>query len=282
MIPWLVVAYTLLVLCASLLGGMLPLLVRFTHARMQFAVSFVAGVMLGVGFLHMLPHALRETHDARLTMLWVLVGFLITFFVQRFLLVHQHVTPDEAADAHAHHHGEASQHLCEGHHHPGDHDHDLLAEPFTWSGAAAGLALHSLISGIALAAAYESQRKLHPWAGAATFLAIVIHKPFDALTIITLMTAGGWPKRWCHVANGLFSLAIPVGVLVFYGSWFGLGGDQTRWLGYALSLSAGTFLCIAASDLLPEMQFHSHHRGELSLWLLGGVGLAYLIEYFTG
>lgn len=38
----------------------------------------------------------------------------------------------------------------------------------------------------------------------------------------------------------------------------------------ALSFSAGTFLCIALSDLLPELQFHSHDRFKLSVALLAG------------
>ena len=43
--------------------------------------------------------------------------------------------------------------------------------------------------------------------------------------------------------------------------------------GVALAFSAGTFLCIALSDLLPELQFHSHDRLKLSLALLAGFGL---------
>jgi zinc and cadmium transporter len=41
----------------------------------------------------------------------------------------------------------------------------------------------------------------------------------------------------------------------------------------ALAFSAGTFLCIALSDLLPELQFHEHDRLKLSLALLGGFAL---------
>ena len=40
-----------------------------------------------------------------------------------------------------------------------------------------------------------------------------------------------------------------------------------------LAFSAGTFLCIALSDLLPELQFHRHDRIKLSAALLLGFGL---------
>jgi zinc and cadmium transporter len=40
-------------------------------------------------------------------------------------------------------------------------------------------------------------------------------------------------------------------------------------------LSAGVFICISLSDLLPEVQFHSHDRARLTIALLAGVIAAY-------
>ena len=53
-------------------------------------------------------------------------------------------------------------------------------------------------------------------------------------------------------------------------------------LGTALAFSAGTFLCIAAADLLPELQFHSHDRVKLSAALLAGIALAVLFGALEG
>ena len=52
--------YCALILVASIIGGMIPVWFQLTHRWMQIAVSFVAGVMLGIGVLHMLPHALMD------------------------------------------------------------------------------------------------------------------------------------------------------------------------------------------------------------------------------
>jgi zinc and cadmium transporter len=227
----------------------------------------------------MLPHA-TQLLEPRLAMVWVLVGFLLMFFIQRYLVVHQHVAP---------HGRSASEHACgesdEVHHHAHEdfqsgQQFELMASKSSWSGAALGLLLHSLLNGVALAATFEAQAK-HVWAGGATFIAIFVHKPFDALTITTLMAAGGWSKRACHLINGLFSLAIPAGVAMFYLGFGKLAGQQTTVLGCSLGLSAGVFLCLAASDLLPEMHFHVHDRSALSIWLLAGVGLAYVMEFFA-
>jgi zinc and cadmium transporter len=103
-----------------------------------------------------------------------------------------------------------------------------------------------------------------------------VHKPFDSLTIATLLSTEGWSKKACHIVNLLFALAVPVGVATFY---MGLrfGAHQQTVLGGALGVSAGVFVCIAASDLLPEMHFHAHDRGKLSFWLLAGIALAYVV-----
>jgi zinc and cadmium transporter len=49
-----------------------------------------------------------------------------------------------------------------------------------------------------------------------------------------------------------------------------------RWyVACALAFSAGTFLCISLSDLLPELQFHQHDRVKLSAALLLGLAVAH-------
>jgi len=50
--------YSLVIIAASVAGGLVPILVRLTHRRLQLATSAIAGFMLGVALLHLLPHAL--------------------------------------------------------------------------------------------------------------------------------------------------------------------------------------------------------------------------------
>ena len=44
-------------------------------------------------------------------------------------------------------------------------------------------------------------------------------------------------------------------------------------------MSAGVFICISLSDLLPEVQFHSHDRLKLSAALLLGIVTAWAIGF---
>jgi zinc and cadmium transporter len=111
-------------------------------------------------------------------------------------------------------------------------------------------------------------------AGFGVLLATLVHKPADALTISTLMVQGGSARWLVHLINFGFGLMIPAGVALFVMSASGFTpGAASSITARALSFSAGTFLCIALSDLLPELQFHSHDRLKLSLALLAGVGL---------
>jgi zinc and cadmium transporter len=288
----LLIIYCAFILAASLAGGWIPLLVRLTHIRMQVATSFVAGLMLGVGLLHLMPHAWMRLRSIDHTAWWLLAGFLVMFFTQRFFQFHHHDVPN-AENGGSHSHTHSHEHAAQGHHHHShghghghSHDHgeadvslaERSARNLTWGGAALGLTLHTLIDGIALAASVENDLRAGSpglLLGFGTFLVIILHKPFDAMAIATLMAARGQSRSARHLVNGMFALVIPVGVLVFQLGARQLGGND--FLGAALAFAAGTFLCIAASDLLPELQFHSHDRVKLSVALIAGLSLALAI-----
>ncbi len=271
--------YCVFILLASLLGGMIPLWIKLTHRWMEVAVSFVAGIMLGVALLHLLPHAImsaftlpaaQQLPAVMQLMLWVVVGFLIMFFVERFFCFHHHEVPDSSGAAFVeeanHQHGAD----CDQHPHS-DHVHDL-----TWSGAAVGLTLHSVLGGIALAASVAHGHNTAGVAGLGTFLVIFLHKPFDAMTLGTLMAKSRWSLATRSLVNGLFALAIPLGAVLFHLGLSASTGSGSPLIPPALSFSAGVFLCIAMSDLLPELQFHHHDRLKLSAALILGLAVAYL------
>ncbi len=271
------VATCLAVLVASVLGGIVPLATVLNHTRLQVYLSFSAGTMLGAAFFHMLPEAVRVGSAA--TIPWAAAGLLVLFFLERFFSFHHHEAPGHETDLHA---------SCD-HHEPHDHSGHAgsgaspAAHPsrtggaFKWPSAAFGLAVHSLVGGVALASAVTADFHEHGALGAAGFgvlLATLVHKPADALTISTLMVQGGSARWLVHLINFGFGLMIPAGVALFVMSASGFTpGAASSITAGALSFSAGTFLCIALSDLLPELQFHSHDRLKLSLALLAGVGL---------
>lgn len=274
---WLLAIYCALVLVASLAGGWVLLIIHPTHARLQVAISFVAGLMLGIALLHFLPDAEEQLHSMDRTVGWLLGGFLAMFFLQRFFHFHHHDSPEGDPEDCCHDHEEHRDHNHEQAHHA----HTLAdksASQLSWVGTALGLTLHSLLDGLALAAAVEAGAHGHArLAGLGVALVVILHKPFDAMAVSTLMTAGGKSRMSRHVLNGLFALVSPIGAVLFYLGASQFADSNAVFLGCALAFCAGSFLCIASSDLLPELQFHSHDRFKLSAALLAGLGVAVII-----
>lgn len=278
-LPVLLTIYCVLIVLASLVGGWLPSLVTLTHVRMQLMMSLVSGIMLGIALLHMLPQAAEQLPSMTSVAGAMLAGLLVMFFLLRVFHVHAHGELDH----------DECEHDC-GYDHDGDHDdrHDHDHEPnaaghqLNWVGLCFGLAIHTLLDGVALAASTVADASHHlegaALFGLGTFLAVALHKPLDALAITSLMHAGGWTPRSQAAVNFGYALMCPLGALLF---WFGaaqVSAEQSAVVGYALAFSAGFFLCIALGDLLPEVQFHSHDRWKLSAALLAGVAIAYGIE----
>jgi len=275
---WLLAVYCVFVLFASLAGGWLPLLIHLTHTRLQMAISFVAGLMLGIALLHFLPDAADQLHSTHRTVEWVLGGFLAMFFLQRFFHFHHHDLPEGDPEDCCQHEHEHTAPRDSGH---AAHAHTLAdksAQQLSWVGTALGLSLHSLLDGLALAAAVAAGGQGHTGlAGFGVALAVILHKPFDAMAVSTLMTAGGSSRFSRQLLNGLFALATPLGAALFYLGASQFSDANAVILGCALAFCAGTFLCIAGSDLLPELQFHSHDRFKLSIALTLGLAVAVIL-----
>jgi zinc and cadmium transporter len=254
------VVYCGLVGAASLAGGALPCYLALTHTRLQVAVSLVAGLMFGLALVQLLPHAAEAVGSVSVASLWVVAGFVAMFVLQRFLPFHKHDVMEGQPRA-----------AC-GHAHP---PALLRGGPLGWVGVAAGLSLHSVLDGLALASAVAAVDHGHGHGlGVGTSLAVILHKPFCALSVTTLMVASGTSRRWYFPVNLAFALVTPVAALMFFWGGRPVWEAHPVWLGYALAFCAGTFLCIACADLLPELQFHAHDRVKLSLALVVGVILA--------
>lgn len=284
--------YSVLVIAASVLGGLLPGMMRLTHTRLQMMMSLIGGLMLGVGMLHQLPHAVvilnqtGMTHALDWAMMWMLVGLVSMFFMLRMFHFHNHDGFDEdgpgSEHGHAHDHGHDHDH---DHRHDHDHsadEHHPRPQATSWMGVTFGLSLHTITDGLALAAHVEADTRhiaglLLP--GIGTFLGIALHKPLDSLSITSLMSAAGWSKGARHAVNFAYAMLVPLGIVLFHLGLRSMSAQQNLFVGTALAFSAGVFVCIALSDLLPEVQFHSHDRVRLSLALIVGLVAAWAIGF---
>lgn len=268
----LLVLYGSALFAASLLGSGLPRLVVMTHTRTQMVLSLISGLMLGVALLHLIPHSFAAATGIDTVMLWTLAGLIFMLLLLRWFHFHQHDFGSPAE------HCELSS--ADAHHHAHAHDHAHLPEQAMGAiGLFAGLCVHTVVDGIALGAVLVSAQGGAALAGAGVFLAILLHKPLDALSIETVMSARGWSSSARWSAGVVFALLCPLTATLFY---FGATPlfPETALLPAALAFAAGAFICIALGDLLPEVQFHSHDRLRLTLLFLLGVGIAFALGWF--
>jgi zinc and cadmium transporter len=278
--------YCALTVAASLFGGWLPQRIELSHARMQVIISLIAGLMLSIGIFHMLPHALAELGDDGTDMAvgGMMAGLVGMFLILRTFAFHQHSPANPFAKgaqaSHGHEvpdpQGPAHSHVAHAHPPSAPGAHSL-----SWVGVCLGMGIHSLIDGLALGASVESDalQGVIGLCGVGTFLAVFLHKPIDSVSITSLMAIAGWSSRAQSLANSAFALICPLGAGLFVLGLHEFSGYQSTIVGCALAASAGVFLCIALSDLLPEMEFHSHNRVRLTAALLVGIMLGWAIHF---
>jgi zinc and cadmium transporter len=261
-------AYSAAIFAASLLGGKLAALGTMTHTRTQIVMSLVAGFILGIAMFHLLPHSLDRISGPDIVekaVGWMVLGMVLMIFLLRIFHFHQHDFSSEASDLYDDH----------------DHGHGVV-DSRSLFGVAIGLGVHTVTEGIALGTSMQMGQPHEDdvaLAGLGVFLAILLHKPLDAYSIVGMMKSAGHSQRARTVANVGFATLCPLVALASFGGVELLGPEQGAVVGYVLAFAAGAFLCIALSDLLPEIHFHSHDRGKLIASLLVGIGLAYALYY---
>ncbi len=259
----LLLGYALAILAASLLGGYLPAIVKMTHTHIQMVMSFVAGFILGVALYHLLPHGLvliPGPGAVEKAVGLMMFGIILMVLLLRIFNFHQHEFGDEADDFHH------------------EHVHEHASPRMRLISIGLGLGLHTVTEGIALGTSIRVG-EIHGGevglAGFGVFLAILLHKPLDAFSIIGLLQAAGHSPRTRMAVNVGFAVLCPVvALLTFLGIGL-LGHWEEEVVGYVLVLAAGAFLCVSMSDLLPEIHFHSHDRAKLTVCFLVGIALAY-------
>jgi zinc and cadmium transporter len=256
--------YTGAILLGALAGGALPLFA--TVRRSDLLLSFSAGVMLGAAFFHMLPEAVERGGSA--TIPFVVVGFLVLYLAERFVLVHVCAEPGpnrrlSTAGAPLPHHPDEHDHEHHGHADPDGTGCDVHT-----LGLAAwlGMSAHTLVDGFALGAA-----SVTPELGVLVFLAILAHKVPNAFSLSAILLSEGYSRGKAVAMNAAFALMVPVGAGVYVLLRELIHVE--RFTALALAASAGTFLHLSLSDILPDLHRRGASRWRLSASLVAGVAL---------
>ncbi len=261
--------YTGAILVGALAGGALPLFASVR--RSDLLLSFSAGVMLGAAFFHMLPEAVEGGGAAVVP--FVLAGFLVLYLLERFVLVHVCAEPGPntrlftAGAPLPHHDAEPiAEHANHAHVHP-HHAEGTGCDVHTLGLAAwLGMSAHTVVDGFALGAA-----SVQPELGALVFLAILAHKIPNSFSLSTILISEGFSRGRAVVMNAAFALMVPVGAGLYVVLRELVHAE--RFTSLALAASAGTFLHLSLSDILPDLHRRGTSKWRLTAAMVAGVAL---------
>lgn len=263
--------YALIVAALSLAGAALPLRRKPSHAQLQIYLSMAAGALLGAALFHLLPESSHHIEGS--FGLPAVLGVAVVFLLQRYLAPHSHEPPQSAIEVAHSAHG----HCEHGHEHRHDHGHDVGHHSVAGGGSIVGvvaLSIHSFFDGVAIGAVTFDGAP--GYAALAVFLSVLIHKPMDGLSVSVLLLNSGAKRSTLWSVQVVYALLVPVGAVAFYFTK-GAVADSSTLVGYTMAFSAGTFLAIALTDLLPEIHFHAHDRHKLS----GAMALGLVVMWAT-
>ncbi len=209
-------------------------------------VSFSVGVLLATALLHSLPEAFESGADPRALFGTLLAGLLGFFLLEKVALLR-----------HSHHHE------GDGHHH--HHGHDREEAGRSGLTILVGDTFHNFADGIVIAAAFLAD----PHIGLVTALAIAAHEiPQEVGDFIVLLNAG-FSKARAFAFNLLSSVAAIAGGLVGYF----LLDQMSSWIPYVLVIASSSFVYIAVSDLMPQMQRKPRWRESIIQVVLVATGI---------
>ncbi|NNF56730.1 MAG: ZIP family metal transporter [Rhodothermaceae bacterium] len=236
-----------LVSLVSLAGVFTLSLGRARLERIIFLlVSFAVGAMLSGALLHLIPRAYERLENGTTVGGLVLVGVLGFFVLEKFLhWRHQHGDPEALEGATGHTHGH------------GGHSHGT--EPFATMNLV-GDAAHNLIDGMIVAASYLVSIP----AGVVTTLAVMLHEIPQEIGDFGVLVYGGYSPRRALLYNFLVGLVGVVGAVLA----LVIGTRVEGFADYLLPVTAGAFLYIAGSDLIPELNRRHSYSASKSAWQL--------------
>jgi zinc and cadmium transporter len=244
-----ILLFTFLGSLGSLVGGLIllskeKLALKISH----FLASFAAGTLLGTAFFDLLPEAAHEAeHSGTNIFLWALAGIVIFFLIERFI--------------HSFHHHEDFH----------EHEHEKKS---TIPLIIISDTVHNFLDGIVIAATFMVSIPL----GIATTFAVIAHEIPQEIGDFGLMLHKGLKKKKIILANILSAVAAFVGAIMTYM----LGDMLENYIAIFLAITAGFFIYIASSDLIPEIH-HEKRKGFAiveTLLLLAGIALIWFAVGF--
>ncbi len=209
-----ILSATVIVSIISLIGVFtLGVKSKMFDKMLVLIVGFAAGALIGSAFLHLLPEAVRDC-EGEAVFFYALVGFTVFFLMERYIYW-RHC-----------HNG-----VCEIH-------------TFTYLNLI-GDGVHNFADGLIIAASFVTSLKL----GLVTTLAVILHEIPQEIGDFGILVYGGFSKKKALLFNFACALMAILGAVFGYA----LSEITGQSVPFLIAFTAGGFIYIAASDLIPEL-----------------------------
>ena len=223
--------------------GVLTLSVNLDRLRafLFVLVSLAVGALLGDAFLHLIPEAFEGAADPTMVALAIIGGVLLFFIVEKTL---------------------------HWHHHQGIEDSEPAVHPvgrmILFSDG-----VHNLIDGLIIGLAYTVSIEV----GIATTIAVILHEIPQEIGDFGVLLHAGYSKSQALLFNFFSALFAFAGAGIAF-----LIGEAAEPVALLLvPITAGGFIYIALSDLIPEL--HKTTSARKSVIQLIGIGAGVLAMF---
>lgn len=217
---------------------------KFLETTLLFLVSFAAGGLLGDAFLHLLPEIIEGKNLTTFSAVLILAGILVFFVLEKFIAWrHCHVPTSE------------------------NHPHPVVFMNLI------GDALHNFIDGAVIAASFLISLPL----GIATAIAVIFHEIPQEIGDFGVLLHGGFGRQRALLFNFISSLTAFGGALII----LVIGRQNMNVMPYLVAMTAGGFIYIAGSDLIPLLHKETEIKKSLVqfLGLISGIGIMLLLNF---
>ena len=233
----------------------------------QGLLSLSAGALLATAFMHLLPEAFESEAGAHDLFMVLLVGVVFFFLLTKAELWHHgHEHQHSADEPHAHHHGTHAHAHAHTHAHTHAHEHKSGG----WS-LLTGDSVHCFGDGILIASAFIADMRL----GVIAAVSVLAHEvPHHIGDLVVLRNSS-------HRRLALLKVSLAGAVTALGGiAGYFLVGHLEASLPYFLVIASSSFIYVALSDLIPQLQKRLSAKETLIqvLWLVTGIVLVTVVS----
>jgi len=234
-----IILFGLIAAAAEVLGGVLIIMRKQWPAKIQeYLIALSAGFLLALVFIELIPesiHLLGSTAP-----LYIILGFGMLHFFEHTIVSHLHF---------------------------GEETHsEVMVSGVASLSAFAGLCIHAFFDGLSISAGLQFNFSI----GLLIFLAILLHKLPEGLTIASIMLVSNQPRKVALYASFALGIATMLGIVAV----FLIARLHASAIGIAFAFSAGVATYVGASDLIPEINRSGNRITPLIVF--GGFLLFYL------